>query len=351
MDTLHKLLFVDDEERNLRMYTRIFSKNYDVLTKSSGLEALEIIPSYRPDIVLLDVMMPGIDGYEVCRRIRVDSRFRFTKIILVSGKAQLEERLKGYDVGADDYIVKPFDRDEIKAKVDVFLRLKRAEEVDQIKGDLITLFSHETKSPLSGIIGLTELLKEDKTLNPQARNCVELIHKSGLELLEFVRKTSFLCELKTGISLKKSSSSLASHLKIVLGKQNEVAHSKGVSFHLSTEADIVLSADWELLHRVFDYIFDNAIKFSPPETAVTIGTLIESGICRISIHNEGPSIDPYWIDNVFNEFAIRDVMHHQKGQGLSLAIAQKVIEHHGGTIEVDRLVETGATFTINLPLG
>ena len=123
-----KILVVDDEPRNQRILSEILEDEFNLIMASNGAEALSLNDSERPDLILLDIMMPGIDGYEVCSQIKKDPQFQFTKIILVSGKALIEERLKGYSVGADDYLTKPFIGEELLAKAKVFLRLNSVEK-------------------------------------------------------------------------------------------------------------------------------------------------------------------------------------------------------------------------------
>ena len=121
------ILIVDDDKLNQKALSYMLEKSYTLETASSGEEALKMIEGFTPNIVLLDIMMPGVNGYDVCREMRTVDSLRHTKIILVSARIQLEDRLKGYEVGADDYIKKPFDEDELKAKVDVFTRLNEQE--------------------------------------------------------------------------------------------------------------------------------------------------------------------------------------------------------------------------------
>ncbi|MCP4605505.1 MAG: hybrid sensor histidine kinase/response regulator [Proteobacteria bacterium] len=350
MNSKHRILAVDDNEIGIRTITRIFSSKYSLEAAMSGEEALKLIPNFRPDLILLDIMMPGMDGYEICRRIRTNERFNFIKIVLVSGKGELEERLKGYEAGADDYVTKPFDNEELLAKVRVFLRLKRAEEVDQIKSDLITLFSHETKTPLSGVIGIADVLREDDTLSDEARKGAEIIYKSGHQLLEFVRKTSLFCELKSGTKLNISRGSPVQHLKNTLIAMGKNSVKKDITIRLQIKKDTLLNADWILINTVFRYILDNAVKYSPNGSKVLVQTEMENGSYHIHITNKGDGIDPEWIDSIFDEFAIRNVMNHHKGQGLSLAISKHVLDLHGGALGVESTPGNGATFTVSLPI-
>lgn len=117
-----KILVVDDDPMNLKFLIEILSDEYEIQAVLSGEEALNIVHDFMPDIILLDIMMPGIDGYEVCKKIRADKKLSKTKILLVSAKAMLNEKIMGYDVGADDYITKPFEHEELLAKIKIFIR-------------------------------------------------------------------------------------------------------------------------------------------------------------------------------------------------------------------------------------
>jgi DNA-binding response OmpR family regulator len=119
-----RILIVDDDASVVRLLHWILHKEYEVWTAGSGAAALEAIPEFKPQLVLLDVMMPGIDGYETCRQIKFGPLGAFTQVILVSGKATAAERVRGYDALADDYIVKPFDRDELLSKVRAHFRMR-----------------------------------------------------------------------------------------------------------------------------------------------------------------------------------------------------------------------------------
>ncbi len=162
-----RILIVDDNPTNLVILEELLDE-FEIETAGDGLEALEKLEAFRPDIVVLDIMMPGMDGYDVCRRIRANDTLRLTKIIFVSAKAMLQERLLGYDAGGDDYVSKPFDHSELLAKVRVFLRLKTAEESDLLKSEVIKRLWSEASSRLEGILGLAEEISADESLSPDA---------------------------------------------------------------------------------------------------------------------------------------------------------------------------------------
>jgi two-component system, sensor histidine kinase and response regulator len=326
-------------------------RNYYILeTAFDGQDALDVMPKFRPDLVLLDIDMPGMDGYETCLRIRAEENFKLIKVLLVSGHANLDERLRGYEVGADDYVAKPFDNNELRAKVNVFARLKRVEEIDSIKSNLLSLFSHETRTPLASIMGIAELMTFDETLSEDARNRISLIYKSSIDLYRFVEKAALLSNLKNGMSLQCIDGSVRQHLVSIAQGRDFYAREKDIDMIVDCPADINVSADWNTLDEVLGYLLDNAVKFSKKGSSITARAEADANICTIEIADQGDGIDPSWIDTIFDEFAVRDLMHHQKGQGLSLAIAKQVVELHSGEIYVESTPGEGATFTVRLPL-
>ena len=122
MQPIKKILTVDDESLNNEIVQEILGYDYDVKTATTSDEALKIALDFQPDLILLDIMMPGMDGYEVCRRLRANAAFRDTTIIMVSAKETIEDKVKGYEVGASDYISKPFTEESLRESVAFFLR-------------------------------------------------------------------------------------------------------------------------------------------------------------------------------------------------------------------------------------
>jgi len=152
------ILIVDDHPTNVAVLEEILGEHYTLKTASCGEEALAIAPDFQPALILLDIMMPGIGGYETCRQLRAHPTLRHTKIIMVSARALVSERLQGYEAGAHDYITKPFDEEELMAKVRVYLRLTSLEEVEQLTSNVLALLSHETRTPLNGMLPPLQML-------------------------------------------------------------------------------------------------------------------------------------------------------------------------------------------------
>ncbi|MDI6789844.1 MAG: hybrid sensor histidine kinase/response regulator, partial [Thermodesulfobacteriota bacterium] len=143
---MNRILVVDDETNNLKAIKRLLRRDYILEFAQNGDEALKLIPDFNPDLILLDIMMPGIDGYEVCRRLKSDSKTSGIMVLLVSAKSALEDRLRGYEVGTDDYIIKPYEPEELRAKVRILLRLKNAQdELRTVNRDLEKLVAVKTR--------------------------------------------------------------------------------------------------------------------------------------------------------------------------------------------------------------
>jgi len=350
MSSKRKVLIVDDVSTNLLLIRRILEDHYTVKTALTGEEALDILPGYRPDIILLDIMMPGMSGYEVCQRIRSQKRYSFIKIILVSAKTMIDDRLKGYEVGADDYITKPFVKRELLAKTNVFARLKYEEEINELKTNLLTLFSHETRTPLSAIIGLSDIMMRNKSIGDDIKTRIGMIITKANELLEFAEKTSLLCSLKGDMHLNYYGETIDNIFSVILKNLDTTIKEKNLSILLENENKITCSADWSLMQKAFTYVLENAIKYSKDNGKIEINVSLIDDQCRISFKDYGCGIPQDWIDTIFDEFAIRDIMHHKKGQGLSLAITRHILELHGGAIRANPNRKEGAHFVMRFPI-
>jgi len=347
-----KLLIVDDEPMNLFVFKDIFSSNKAFVCQyaENGEKALEILLDFTPDIVLLDIMMPGIDGYEVCKNIRQDQKNPFLKIIMVSGKGMLNERLKGYESGADDYIVKPFDKDELLAKINVFKRLKRVEEIENNQSSLLTLLAHETKTPMSGIMGAVELLMNEDLLASQM-DLLRIVYDSSNQLLIFIEKISLYYRLLHKPSLRFVSLDILFLIDGVLEELQKIIVDKSVKIEWKNRKANIIKADWYLMQIAMKNIIENAVKYSNENDVIEISINHDTTYCNVLISDNGPGISNEDQQKVFDAFSIKDIKHHHKGLGLSLATSRLIIESHNGRIKILNKSETkGTTFSIQLPI-
>ena len=342
------LLAVDDDAIILDMYQAILENAYNLHLVSSAEQALDFLNSHpRVDLILLDIMMPNMDGYEACRKIRANPLFSDVKVILVSSKTMLDDRLHGYEIGADDYITKPFEASELLAKVKVFLRLKTAEEINKIKTNFINLLYHETRTPLTSLFGYAALLQESANLTPQEKYFVEQIRRCGEILLRSCEKTMLLSDLKSGkIPIEKTRTPLS----IFFSDQQELkeeASDKKCALQVRTEKDLGICADPKLFGVAIDALLDNAVKFARHGTVVEVTAKALPGCIRVEVANEGDKITAEQQEDIFNELSVQDVAHHHQGHGLSLAIARRIIEAHEGTLTVTNH-DNGPVFVIDM---
>ncbi len=198
MSPKHKVLGVDDNPTNIAILEEILGDEFQFESAPDGPSALERVQSMRPDLVLLDIMMPGMSGLEVCEEIRKNAELQHTKIIMVSAKAQVEERLEGFEAGADDYVVKPFDEEELRFKVDVFLQLKSVQEIDQLKTDILSILSNETCTPLNSLLVPANMLRSADSMEDGTRKrLAELLYHNAMRLHAFFERLLDLSTLRS----------------------------------------------------------------------------------------------------------------------------------------------------------
>lgn len=346
------LLLVDDNPSNLEILLEIFGEGFDTRTAASGEEALFVLQSYRPDIVLLDIMMPGIDGYEVCRRIRATRGLTGLKVIMVSAKALLQERILAYEAGADDYVAKPFDDDEILSKVRVFARLKNVEELVQIKTDILTLITDALQTPLRWITTPAEALsKEGDIPEEQLQRLAKVIANNAARLSEFFRKATMLCELREGrIGGSLAEVDLCSLLRAVVEEQRALIEDRCLTVMQDLRARPVLRADQEKLRIAFSHVLQNSLEFSQSGAIVTIGVGESGSEAVVTFEDSGKGIGPSLLPHVFTEFAASELKNYSDGPGLSLAIAREIALLHGGDLAAESLPGLRTVFTFSLPV-
>jgi DNA-binding response OmpR family regulator len=342
MKKIIKILIVDDEQENVHVMQEILSFHQQYRCKGccSGEEALNILKTYFPDIILLDVMMPGLNGYEVCKQIRAEHQRQFSKIIMVSGMSTIEDRLKGYEAGADDYLTKPYVEGELLAKLEVYSKLNRMEELDALKTTALNILSHETRTPLNGIILGSELLDEIEGLPEKAKTYLALVRESGLKIQDLVTKITRYYSVKDGLEKNVSHKPLCLEINSIISSLLESGLCKTM-LKCSCDETIVFQADWSLLKEAIGYVVDNAYRNTKKDSFVTINCWKKSSDVYIHISNQGSGIEPSLAKRLFDGLFIPDLLHHRQGTGLSLAIAKEIIEEHGGQISCGNLTNDG----------
>lgn len=354
-----KILIVDDDPMNALILEEIFgNKDYEILSAPSGKQAIELAKHYQPDLILLDIMLPDINGYEICSRLKKNQQLRYTKIILVSAKTLLKDRLKGYDAGADDFIIKPFDPDELLAKVKVFLKLKYVEEIEQAKDDILNVFSHETRTPLNSILGFAKILQKSDNMDSSDKENLNLIADNAENLLELTEKIVKLSKLKKEeIQFEKVECQIKKIADDVIKAEKHLPENQNALIKNSISSNLVLFFDKNLLYEAFKYIIENALKFSMKSSSdplVEINSEIneENETILISIKDNGVGLLEKKTSNIVGEFSVGEIDKHGRGSGLSLAIVKYIMLLQGGSVNAQNNPDDtpGATFSLFFPM-
>ncbi len=306
---------------------------------------------FLPDVVLLDIMMPGIDGYETCRRMRNNPVFSGMKIVMVSAKAMKSERLQGYEVGADDYVTKPFDEDELLAKVHVYVRLKAAEDVEQIKSNMYALLKHEHRTPLQGILLPVRELRTNPDLDSQESALfLEIIEQNTLRLQHMFEKVHTLGAMKAkqwDFEFVPTDLNALVHQVVGEVKNRILTCDMQINDELPEAASLVI--DPKQIGWTITELLENAVQFSPLEAPVTVDVGRDNGEYTVTVCDQGDGIDTALLPHVFEAFGHPDGMHHTKGYGLSLAIARQIMQAHQGSIEIKSTKGHGTSVTLRFP--
>ncbi len=366
-----RILVVDDSPDNCFLIQTILQDaEYQVEVADSGPVALTKLEEAPPDLVLLDVMMPGMDGYEVTRRMRQNANLPFIPILLITAYDQLSVA-QGLDMGADDFIRKPVEFDELLARVRSLLRLKHSvEERDQIarqREDFVSRLTHDLRTPLVAADRMLNLLQQGAMgdLSDDVQGALTIMIGSNQNLLTLVNTLLEVYRYEAGRkTLTFSPVDLVQLTQEVVKELSPIALDKGLALNFdpakaiaSTKGEtLVVKADRLELHRVLTNLIGNAIKFTD-DGAVTI--TLSQGIVgtgkaarsmgQIAVCDTGTGIPLVEQRTLFESF--NPGKHKRSGSGLGLHLSRRIAEAHRGNISVKSAPGQGSTFTLYLPMG
>ncbi|AVH65586.1 hybrid sensor histidine kinase/response regulator [Nostoc sp. 'Peltigera membranacea cyanobiont' N6] len=350
-----KILVVDDIFDNLLVLEAVLEdEDYEISLVEDSKIALAMVEESPPDIILLDVMMPELDGYEFTRRIRQNQALPFIPILLLTAHYE-SSVVEGLDAGADDFIRKPFDPDELHARVRSLLRLKHSiDERDQmanLRADFVSRFTHDLRIPLVASNRVLKLLLEGRfcEVSPQLQEIINTMIGSNQDLLEMVNTLLEVYRHEAGCkTLKISPCNIQELVSEVFQELTPLAEEKGLSANIDRgETTITIMADRVELRRVLTNIIGNAIKFTD-KGYVDIHCHLTPANVTIDIQDTGPGISKQDQAILFERF--RQGKHQRSGSGLGLYLSRCIIEAHQGTIDVTSEPGQGSRFTIRLPV-
>lgn len=352
------VLVVDDQQINLKLVGALLDgAGYDVLPAFSGEQALARAAAQQPDLILLDMLMPQMDGFEVCERLKQDPMLARIPVIFVTAAQDRELLVRAFRSGAVDYIVKPFVPEELLARVGTHLALKliqdRLERIAKEREDLVNLVAHDLKNPLSSMLFTSRFAQDAGIDEPQLRRLLELVGTSATEALEFIRV--YLEQRASGAARTVTSSAVLLAETVAVVVESEQPHAAACGLRLQVESidpEICVHAETIALRNALRNLLSNAIKYaaSGGEALVCVRRGAP-GFWQLCVMDRGPGIPRDKRQQLFKRF-IRLAEHDPDNglsSGLGLAITKQAIEDFGGHLWYEERPGGGAIFTIELP--
>jgi two-component system, sensor histidine kinase and response regulator len=360
---VHQLWVVDDEANNLTVVELLLSHNdYELSYFDRGMSMLEAMQHRLPDLILLDVMMPGIDGIELCHRLKRDDRTKHIPIVMVTALSSREDLSRCLEAGADDFISKPLNGLELRARVRSLLRIKRQydelqglvhlrEEMLQLRMDLSHMVIHDLRNPLANILLSCQILQMRGGLDDRTAPKIQQIEYAGQRLESMIDSLLMTAKLESGkLALHPTRVDLAELVQSVCAEFAAIAQQQGVNLVQElAPGSLHIQGDATLLRRVLDNLLSNALKFAPAQSDVTVAVLAHDDQMLLQVRDRGQGVNPELRDQIFAKFEIGQHLPQVKQMGLGLAFCKLVVEAHGGQIQVGDNHPTGCVFTITLP--
>jgi len=372
-----KVLIVDDEERNIKLLNAYLMTNqYEIVEASNGEEALRMVNDFNPDLVLLDAMMPGIDGFEVCKRLKTGEKTKMIPVVMVTALREKEYRIKALEAGADDFLTKPVDRTELLVRVKSLLRIKsyhdqllhsyqeiaqkneKLKELEGVREGLTHMIIHDLNNPLTVILGNLELIKFDnENLSETQLDMMERCLNYSIDIRQLIQSILDVYRMEEGkLQPVKELTNVTEMLTDLTEQFIARAKMDQVSLKFSNSREVPsVRIDPSLIKRVLANLLSNAIRHSPEgeEIKVTTGFLAEKNSIAFSVKDNGNGLAPEYHQRVFDKFEQVELKNSGVTVGtggLGLAFCKMAVEAHGGKIWVESDGNAkGCTFKFMIP--
>jgi len=360
-----RVLVVDDQDSN-RMLLRdlLESQGHEVSEAVDGTEALHRIAETAPDVVLLDVGMPGMDGFEVCRRIKADPSTASIPVLLVTALSQRDQRLLGIGAGANDYITKPIDKSDLSLRVRNAIRMRqlymeveeqyrRLEKLELLRDSLVHMIVHDLRSPLAGIRAYLDLLSLDGAgkLDAELTESIEAARRVAGEMTDMVSDLLDVSRMEAGkMPLELAPADLGA---LAADAVAATGASSRVRLRVEAPADrLRVVCDAGVIRRVVANLVGNAVKFTPASGQITVSVRADGADVKVSVADTGHGIPPEFHQKVFEKYGQVEAAKHgaKHSSGLGLTFCRYAVEAHGGRIGLESAVGKGSTFWIVLPV-
>jgi two-component system sensor histidine kinase/response regulator len=363
-----KILIVDDDRLNIRILGGILkTEGFLLADASSGERALELYPTFKPNLVLLDVMMPGINGFETCRTLKRLYGDDCAPIVFITAKNESDDVVEGLAAGGVDYLPKPFQAKEVVARIRTHLHSQLLAEqqktlVDQLskadaaKNRFLGMAAHDLRNPLASIRGLAEFLRDGVVgeLTVDQLDLVNTIHSASQSMLTMVNELLDVATIESGeLKIVQEKHNLCEQIEKSVYLANIDAAKKNTRIIFTPPQSAPTAwIDAAKMQQVVDNLLSNAVKYSPPGSTITVEFLSAEKQCSFGVKDQGPGIPEGERDKLFKDFGRLSVKPTggEKSTGLGLAICRKIVEAHHGTIVAENLPHGGCEFRVALPL-
>jgi signal transduction histidine kinase len=353
------ILIADDDPVSRELLSALLAEeSICVRAVGTGLEAIHEAEREAPDVILMDVLMPEMGGFEACRRLKANPALAHVPIILVTMLSESEQVVRGLESGADDFVTKPISGPELRARVRSMLRLKRQHDdlrtAIRLRDDLASMIVHDMRSPLMTILVYAEAMRAQR--GPPDHRYIEAIITSGQELQNYTNELLILSKIEHGhLALQLTPVDIAELLDGAASGLALIAAEREVTLKLASppRGELVIAGDAKLLRRVLDNLLSNALKFSPFHGAITLSAETAGEgpgrVVQLRVIDEGPGIDEALWGSIFEKFAaVSGGFDDGPSVGLGLYFCRLVVEAHGGQISVGRNTPAGSVFCVEL---
>ncbi len=343
------ILIVDDTPANVLLLVRMLAeRGYKPRPVSSGKLALQAARAEPPDLILLDIAMPEMNGYEVCEQLKADAALNDVPVIFISALSETIDKVKAFRVGGVDYVTKPFQFEEVYARVQTHLQLHRLEK---LRDDLTHMVVHDLRNPLSVIFNFLDILesKESKNLSSSARSFITLARISAEELRNMISSILDVSKMGAGeMKLQREPCDLCALIRGMVAATQPLPGNRTVTLE-APDLSLTVTADIGLIRRVLQNLLSNALRYTPSGGDIRMVVTPSTGEVRVTVTDAGPGIAPEYHQRIFEKFGQVGKLDNRTGTGLGLTFCKLAVEAHGGRIGVDSEVGKGSTFWFVLP--
>ena len=359
------VIIVDDTPANLQLLTGMLKeRGYKVRPVPSGKLALQAAKNDPPDLILLDIMMPEMDGYEVCERLKADDKLKEISVIFISALNETMDKVRAFSVGGVDYVTKPFQFEEVNARVSTHLELQRQRRklkenyeqlrrLEELRDNLVHMIVHDLRSPLTGISGFLDLALalEKETLTKDGLEYLQTAKRSTTAVIDMVSAVLDVSKMEAGeMKLHLVECDLVRMAADLMSGMQSLKEGREMILD-APPAPVTVVADGDLVLRVIQNLLGNALKFTPSDGWIRLGIEPDENRVCVRVRDNGPGIPAEYRERIFEKFG--QVEARANGQkfstGLGLTFCKLAVEAHGGSIGVESEIGKGSTFWFMLP--